>query len=90
VIVHTIRRGLYMRTLRPTFDPAHHLDIAYLCVSDMGHIVLYCTETNTLGKVVRGRERKCVCVSVCIHFRQHTEDAVDYVLVAKVVKSNTN
>lgn len=51
VILHTVRRGLYMRTLRPSCDPSSRLDIPLLMVSDMGHIVLYCTETNLLGKM---------------------------------------
>ncbi|XP_076450797.1 neurobeachin-like protein 1 [Babylonia areolata] len=50
VILHTVRRGLYMRTLRPSCDPSCRLDIPLLMVSDIGQIVLYCTETSMLGK----------------------------------------
>ncbi|KAK7507554.1 hypothetical protein BaRGS_00001489, partial [Batillaria attramentaria] len=50
VILHSVRRGHYMHTLRPSCDPGSKLDIPLLCVSDMGQIMLYCTETSALGK----------------------------------------
>ena len=52
VILHTVRRGHYMRTVRPSCDPSCRLEIPLLVVSDMGQIVLYCTEINALGKTV--------------------------------------
>ena len=54
VILHTVRRGHYMRTLRPPCDPSSTLNIPLLAVSDMGQIILYCTETNLLAKTVIG------------------------------------
>ncbi|XP_025103761.1 neurobeachin-like protein 1 isoform X2 [Pomacea canaliculata] len=51
VIVHTVRKGHYMRTLQPSCDPSSILDIPLLVVSDVGQIILYCVETNTLGKI---------------------------------------
>lgn len=41
VIIHTVRRGLYMRTLRPPCT----LNIPHMVMDDMGRIVLYCHET---------------------------------------------
>eukprot|EP00105_Crassostrea_gigas_P036363 XP_019920511.1 PREDICTED: neurobeachin-like protein 1 [Crassostrea gigas] len=45
VIIHTVRRGLYMRTLRPPCTMGYTLNIPHMVMDDMGRIVLYCHET---------------------------------------------
>ncbi|XP_060579246.1 neurobeachin-like protein 1, partial [Ruditapes philippinarum] len=45
VMVHTVRKGHYMRTLRPSQTPGFNLDIPMLSVDDMGQIIIYCHET---------------------------------------------
>ncbi|XP_078323505.1 neurobeachin-like protein 1 isoform X4 [Crassostrea virginica] len=45
VIVHTVRRGHYMRTLRPPCTMGYTLNIPHMVMDDMGRIVLYCHET---------------------------------------------
>lgn len=45
-----------MRTLQPSCDPSSILDIPLLVVSDVGQIILYCVETNTLGKIVSEKD----------------------------------
>ncbi|XP_067686159.1 neurobeachin-like protein 1 [Haliotis asinina] len=44
VIIHTVRKGHYMRTLRPPSDPGSHLSIPLMVVSEIGQILLYCQE----------------------------------------------
>ncbi|XP_061165431.1 neurobeachin-like protein 1 isoform X2 [Saccostrea echinata] len=45
VIIHTVRRGHYMRTLRPPCTMGYTLNIPHMVMDDMGRIVLYCHET---------------------------------------------
>lgn len=45
VIIHTVRKGHYMRTLRPPNNPDYVMNIPMLAVDDMGHIIVYCHET---------------------------------------------
>ncbi|XP_053386541.1 neurobeachin-like protein 1 [Mercenaria mercenaria] len=45
VMIHTVRKGHYMRTLRPSQTPGYNLNIPILTVDDMGQIVIYCHET---------------------------------------------
>ncbi|KAJ8319878.1 hypothetical protein KUTeg_001465 [Tegillarca granosa] len=45
IIVHTVRRGHYMRTLRPEYTMGYNLSIPYIALDEMGHIILYCHET---------------------------------------------
>ena len=45
MIIHTVRKGHYMRTLRPPNNPDYVMNIPMLAVDDMGHIIVYCHET---------------------------------------------
>ncbi|XP_069107826.1 neurobeachin-like protein 1 isoform X1 [Argopecten irradians] len=45
VIVHTVRNGHYMRTLRPPCLTGYTLNIPMVVVDETGHIALYCHET---------------------------------------------
>ncbi|OWF44124.1 neurobeachin-like protein 1 isoform X3 [Mizuhopecten yessoensis] len=45
VIVHTVRKGHYMRTLRPPCLTGYTLNIPMVVVDETGHIALYCHET---------------------------------------------
>ena len=45
VIIHTVRKGHYMRTLRPPHNMDYVMNIPMLAVDDMGHIIVYCHET---------------------------------------------
>lgn len=44
-MIHTVRKGHYMCTLRPDQTPGYNLNIPMIAVDDMGHIVVYCRET---------------------------------------------
>ncbi|XP_052080874.1 neurobeachin-like protein 1 isoform X2 [Mytilus californianus] len=44
VILHTVRRGHYMRTLHPPCAMGYTLHIPLLAVDEMGRIILYCHE----------------------------------------------
>ncbi|XP_052812655.1 neurobeachin-like protein 1 isoform X3 [Mya arenaria] len=46
VMVHTVRKGHYMRTLRPETSPGYNLNIPMIAVDEMGHIVIYCHESQ--------------------------------------------
>ncbi|KAL5005989.1 hypothetical protein ScPMuIL_017147 [Solemya velum] len=48
VIVHTVRRGIYMRTLRPDCEPGYFLQIPLLALGEMGQIVMHCHEVLQL------------------------------------------
>ena len=45
LIIHTVRKGHYMRTLRPPNNPDYVMNIPMLAVDDTGHIIVYCHET---------------------------------------------
>ncbi|XP_076087925.1 neurobeachin-like protein 1 isoform X3 [Mytilus galloprovincialis] len=45
VILHTVRRGHYMKTLHPPCAMGYTLHIPLLAVDEMGRIILYCHET---------------------------------------------
>ncbi|KAK3582874.1 hypothetical protein CHS0354_012486 [Potamilus streckersoni] len=45
VIIHTVRKGHYMRTIHPFSEPGYVLNIPLLAVDDMGHVIVYCHET---------------------------------------------
>ncbi|XP_041374666.1 neurobeachin-like protein 1 [Gigantopelta aegis] len=47
VIQHTVRKGHYVRTLRPPCDPHCSLTIPMLCVSEMGQIIVYTQQHNS-------------------------------------------
>lgn len=52
MIIHTVRKGHYMRTLRPSYTPGYGLSIPMLAVDEMGHIVVYCRETLPIDEQV--------------------------------------
>ncbi|XP_006816022.1 neurobeachin-like protein 1 [Saccoglossus kowalevskii] len=45
-IIHTVRKGHYVRTLRPTSDDPLPMSIPLLAVSEEGHIALYCEQRS--------------------------------------------
>ena len=45
MIIHTVRKGHYMRTLRPPHNLDYVMNIPMLAVDDMGHVIVYCHET---------------------------------------------
>ncbi|CAI9726854.1 1 isoform X1 [Octopus vulgaris] len=47
VIIHTVRKGHYMRTLQPPCDPADCLNIPQIDVADNGQICLFCEHYQT-------------------------------------------
>ncbi|GAB1600529.1 neurobeachin-like protein 1 isoform X2 [Argonauta hians] len=47
VIIHTVRKGHYMRTLQPPCDPKDCLNISQLDVADNGQICLFCEHYQT-------------------------------------------
>ena len=49
VLIHTVRRGHYVRTLRPPCSPGASLTVHQMALSDVGQIVLYCTQ-HFIGK----------------------------------------
>ena len=61
VIIHTVRKGHYMRTLRPPNNPDYVMNIPMLAVDDMGHIIVYCHETFPIDPKVRIPKEKGVC-----------------------------
>jgi len=52
VIIHTVRKGFYVRTLQPVYDPGWDLSIDQLALSTMGHIAMYCQHS------LRGKSSK--------------------------------
>ena len=47
VITHTIRRGTYMRTLRPPVERGMTLSVVdHVVLSDVGHISLVCKQMH--------------------------------------------
>ena len=58
VIVHTVRRGHYMRTLRPPCTMGYTLNIPHMVMDDMGRIVLYCHETLPIEPKVQSCQRE--------------------------------
>ena len=42
VIVHTVRKGLYLHTLLPPCEPSLTLSVEQLAISDVGHVCVYC------------------------------------------------
>ncbi|ESO94157.1 hypothetical protein LOTGIDRAFT_232423 [Lottia gigantea] len=46
VIIHTVRKGHYMRTLRPPCEENYTISIPLLAVSDIGQVVLYSREIH--------------------------------------------
>jgi len=42
VIVHTVKHGLYLRTLRPPREKGRRVSIEKLAVSSTGQICVYC------------------------------------------------
>ncbi|KAL4217498.1 Neurobeachin-like protein 1 [Mactra antiquata] len=44
VMIHTVRKGHYMMTLRPPHTPGYTLNIPMLAVDDIGQIIVYCNE----------------------------------------------
>ncbi len=48
MILHTVRKGHYVRTLRPPMEtpcaPGCTIEVNQLVLSDVGQIVLYCTQ----------------------------------------------
>ncbi|VDI12757.1 Hypothetical predicted protein [Mytilus galloprovincialis] len=53
VILHTVRRGHYMKTLHPPCAMGYTLHIPLLAVDEMGRIILYCHETFPIDPKVR-------------------------------------
>lgn len=52
VIIHTVRRGQYMRCLRPPCDSSLPLSILHLAVSWEGHLLVHtCIEAKATLKV---------------------------------------
>jgi hypothetical protein len=60
-MVHTVRKGHYMRTLRPSQTPGFNLDIPMLSVDDMGQIIIYCHETLPIDPKVSLIKFICKC-----------------------------
>ena len=44
-MLHTVRKGHYMRTLRPPSTPTLYMTIPMIAVDDMGHIIICSLET---------------------------------------------
>ena len=44
MLIHTVQRGHYVRTLRPPSATGANLSVNQLVLSDVGQIVLYCTQ----------------------------------------------
>ena len=80
MIIHTIQKGQYMRTLRPPCESSLLLTIPSLAISWEGHIVIYSSiEERTTLKVYYSFMQQgklsislsfpshgvCVCVCVC-------------------------
>lgn len=42
MIVHTVKDGMYLRTLRPPYEKGWQLNIQLLALSDVGQICVYC------------------------------------------------
>lgn len=60
VIVHTIRKGQYVRTLRPPCESSLLLTVPNLAVSLEGHIVVHTSvEGKTTLKVLKFVENLC-------------------------------
>lgn len=51
VIVHTVKQGTYVRTLRPPYEKGWQLNIQLLALSYMGQISVYCQHSprNSTG-----------------------------------------
>jgi len=55
VLVHTVKHGLYVRTLKPPHEKARRVSIEKLAVSHTGHICVYCQHwlhTNASDQLV--------------------------------------
>jgi len=55
VLVHTVKHGLYLRTLKPPREKERHVSIEKLAVSNTGQIVVYCqhsVKSNSSNVVV--------------------------------------
>ncbi|ELT90958.1 hypothetical protein CAPTEDRAFT_18825 [Capitella teleta] len=42
VIIYTVRKGTYMRTLRPPHEKGWRLSVQMLAISEVGHVCVYC------------------------------------------------
>ena len=42
MLVHTVKHGTYLRTLRPPHEKARHVSIERLAVSNTGQVCVYC------------------------------------------------
>ncbi|XP_077997957.1 neurobeachin-like protein 1 isoform X2 [Glandiceps talaboti] len=49
-IIHTVRKGHYVRTLRPPCEDLLSLSIPLIAVSEEGHVAVYCEQRTTSGK----------------------------------------
>ena len=59
VITHTIRRGTYMRTLRPPVERGMTLSVVdHVVLSDVGHICVLSTQTH--GKATKQVRKNAV------------------------------
>lgn len=50
VIIHTVRKGHYMRTLQPPCEPIEHLHIPLLDVAENGQICIFCQQNQPSEK----------------------------------------
>jgi len=58
VLVHTVKHGLYLRTLRPPREKGRHVSIEKLAVSNTGQICVYCQhwlKSKTSSELVSSR-----------------------------------
>ncbi|KAK3083537.1 hypothetical protein FSP39_025014, partial [Pinctada imbricata] len=44
VVIHTVRRGHYLRSIRPPCTMGYTMNIPYIEMNNIGHIVIYCHE----------------------------------------------
>ena len=47
VIIHTVRKGSYIRTLWPPCERMWSLSVELLCISDVGQICIYCKQSSS-------------------------------------------